>query len=104
MRSTALRSDLNHLSSECYTAPKAERKAVKMKRARSEVPCGSDLLIISMILVDFVQRYYFFFWQRLLNINLTTPHGSTPFLISMGYSPCLQRASAGMEKNRDVSA
>lgn len=89
MRCTALRSELNHLSSENYTAPKGERKALKMKRARSEVPCGSDLLIISMVLVDFVLRYYFFFfWQRLLNINLTVPLGSSPSLISMGYSPC----------------
>lgn len=86
MRWTALRSDLSHLNSECDTAPKGERKAVKMKRAGSEVACGSDLLIISMILVDFVPEMLFFL--RLLNINLTVPHGSSPSLISMGYSPC----------------
>lgn len=80
MRCPTLRSDLNHLSSECCTAPRGERKAVKMKRASSKVPCGSDLLIISMILVDFVQRYSFFLAE-------TAEHQSdrTPWQLSFSY-------------------
>lgn len=104
MRSTALRSDLNHLSSECYTAPKGERKAVKMKRARSEVPCGSDLLIISMILVDFVQSYYFFSGRDCWTSIWQHPMAALLLLSVWVTHLALQRASAGIEKNRDVGA